>query len=109
MKKTILTATILMSGVVIHVSAQTTTPSVDTREHNQQTRIVQGARSGELTRREVVRSERDQRRIHRTERRAKADGQVTKAERAHIHHEQNRASRQLEHNKHDAQQRPGAR
>jgi hypothetical protein len=108
MKKAILTVFGLMFGVTIHVAAQTATPTVDQRQHNQQARIAQGAASGELTGREVVRSARDQRRIHRSERRAKADGEVTRTERAHIRHEQKRASRQLHHNKHDAQQRPGA-
>jgi uncharacterized membrane protein YebE (DUF533 family) len=42
------------------------------------------------------------------ERRAKADGTVTCRERARIHHEQNRASRSLHRNKHDAQARPRA-
>jgi hypothetical protein len=108
MKKAILVVAGLVFGVIINVSAQTATPSIDQREHNQRARIAEGASSGELTRRETAQSVRDQRRIRRTERRAKSDGHVTQAERAHIQHEQNRASRQLKRNKHDGQERPGA-
>ena len=108
MKKAILILTGLMFGAIISVSAQTATPSIDQRQHNQQARVAQGVSSGELTRRETAHAVHDQRHIRRTERRAKADGQVTRGERAHIQHEQNRASRSLNRNKHDAQQRPGA-
>ena len=88
--------------------AQTSTPHIHQREKNQCDRIRQGAASGELTRRETAHAVRDQRHIHRMERRAKADGTVTCRERTRIHHEQNRASRSLRHNKHDAQARPRA-
>ncbi len=90
------------------VKAQTSTPVVDQRQANQRARIREGARSGELTRRETAQSARDQRRIRRQERRAKSDGTVTKQERVQLQRHQNRASRQLRRNKHDAQVRPGA-
>jgi hypothetical protein len=106
MKHTII-ALLLMAFAGI-AQAQTSTPHIDQREKNQRDRIRQGAVSGELTRRETAHAVRDQRHIHRMERRAKADGTVTCRERARIHHEQNRASRSLHRNKHDAQARPRA-
>ena len=108
MKKAILVLAGLMIGVIINVSAQTATPSIDHRQANQKARIAEGASSGELTRRETAHAVQDQRRVKRTERRAKADGEVTQTERAHIQHKQNKASRQLKRNKHDVQERPGA-
>jgi hypothetical protein len=108
MKKAILASIAIVFGIALNASAQTATPSIDGRQHNQRERIAQGVSSGELTRRETAQSVRDQRRIHRTEKRAKSDGTVTRGERAHIQHKQNKASRQLRRNKHDVQQRPAA-
>jgi hypothetical protein len=45
------------------------TPRFDAREHNQRDRIVQGVRSGELTRPETRRLVAGERRLHRHERR----------------------------------------
>lgn len=106
MKHTII-ALLLMTFAGI-AQAQTSTPRIDQRQENQRSRIHQGVASGELTRRETAHAVRDQRHIHRMERRAKADGTVTCRERTRIHREQNRANRSLRHNKHDAQARPRA-
>jgi hypothetical protein len=109
MKKAILLLAGLMIGVIINVSAQTATPSIDQRQKHQKARIAEGVSSGELTRRETAHAIQDQRRIKRSERRAKADGEVTQTERARIQHKQHIASRQLKRNKHDVQERPGAK
>lgn len=106
MKHTIIVLLLTAFAGIAH--AQSSTPRIDHRQENQRDRIRQGVSSGELTRRETVHAVRDQRHIHRMERRAKADGTVTCRERARIHHEQNRANRSLRHNKHDAQARPRA-
>lgn len=82
------------------------TPVVDQRQQNQRQRIRQGARSGELTKAETGEALQDQRQIRRAERRAKADGDVTARERARLQRKQNKASRELRRNKHDAQARP---
>ena len=42
-------------------------------------------------------------RIAQREAHAKADGTVTAKERARLQHQQNKASRKIRHNKHDAQ------
>lgn len=106
MKHTIIV--LLLTAFAGIAQAQTLTPRIDQRQGNQRDRIRHGVASGELTRRETAHAVRDQRHIHRMERRAKADGTVTCRERARIHREQNRANRSLRHNKHDAQARPRA-
>ncbi|MCH2046664.1 MAG: hypothetical protein MK212_21300 [Saprospiraceae bacterium] len=88
-----------------NADAQTRTPKVSKRQVNQQKRIGHGIKSGELTRGEVYRLERQQRDVHRTKRAAKADGVVTGRERAVIHHKQNRASANIYHKKHNSTSR----
>jgi hypothetical protein len=79
------------------------TPGVDQRQINQERRIEQGAQSGTLTPREVARLERGQQRLQAKEDRAKADGVVTKQERAHLQHAENVQSRRIYAQKHDRQ------
>ncbi|MBI1804288.1 MAG: hypothetical protein HY033_03250 [Ignavibacteriae bacterium] len=87
------------------VFAQTQTPQVDAREKNQQERIKEGVKSGELTGGETRRLEAEQGKIKADEMNAKADGKVTPAERRHIKREQNRASRHIYKKKHNARER----
>jgi len=109
MKK--LKASLLMvipSLFVINV-AMAGTPVVDKKERHQKARIVQGVKSGELTRKETKRMVRGQKQLHRMERRAKADGIVTKKERVKLNWKANKESRKIFRNKHDKQKRPKAR
>ncbi|MEO1513638.1 MAG: hypothetical protein AAFV95_01455 [Bacteroidota bacterium] len=82
-----------------------TTPRVGKRQVTQQKRINQGVKSGELTKKEATRLQAQQVNIQRTKKRAKADGVVTKKERAVINRKQNRASRNINKQKNDAQNR----
>ncbi|MBK8742911.1 MAG: hypothetical protein IPM02_27090 [Betaproteobacteria bacterium] len=93
---------LLIAGSVL---AQTNTPVADQRQQNQKTRIQEGVKSGELTRREAVRLRTEQRAIKAEERMAKADGKVTMAERAKLQHDQNKASADIYRQKHDAHKR----
>lgn len=77
-------------------------PGVNARQHHQQQRIGQGVRSGALTPGETHRLGREQRHIRQEERRYMSDGRLTRAERADLHHDQNRASRHIWQEKHDA-------
>ena len=61
--------------------------------------------SGQLNKRETRRLDREQGAINRVENKAKADGTVTTAERKRLHHMQNKASKDIHHQKHDAQVR----
>jgi hypothetical protein len=65
------------------------TPRVTHRQFNQDSRILEGERSGQLTRGEVAQLERGQMRIERMKERARMDGDVSAAERARITMAQN--------------------
>jgi hypothetical protein len=77
------------------------------RNINQQQRIEQGVKSGNLTTREAGRLERGQARDNRMEARAGADGHVSRNEQKHIQMAENRQSGQIRQEKHDGQQRQG--
>ena len=98
----VILTTIFVLGTSIATFAQNT-PRVDRRERHQQRRIRQGVRSGELTHREARRLERQQAVTHAEEGAAKADGKVTKRERRHLNRRENRTSRHIYRQKHDAQ------
>lgn len=85
------------------VFAQANTPGIDQRQANQERRIDQGIASGSLTQREANRLERGQQRVDNMENRAKADGVVTRQERARINHAQNVQSERIYGQKHDRQ------
>jgi hypothetical protein len=103
MKKILIIAGIILAMTVVPVKAQTSARSNSGRQVNQQARIHQGRRSGELNRRETSRLEREQRRIQIEKRIAQGDGTVTPAEKAFLRREQNRANRHIYREKHDRQ------
>jgi hypothetical protein len=103
MKRVLFTVTamaLLMTGMAY---AEAETPVIDQRQANQEQRVDQGVVSGQLNKREANRLNRQQRHINKVEGKAKADGVVTKKERARINKAQNRASHQIAREKHDVQ------
>jgi len=77
--------------------------SVNGRRFNQQQRIAQGIRSGEMTPGEAARVERREQNVNRqvaADRRANG-GTLTPAERKNVNREQNRASREIYQEKHN--------
>ncbi|TWJ32705.1 hypothetical protein [Geobacter argillaceus] len=82
-------------------AGNTNDPGIQQREQNQEKRIQQGIKSGELTPKEAGRLETEQARIKQDEARMKADGNLTKKERAKLRREQNRASRDIYRKKHN--------
>ncbi len=78
---------------------------IDQRQANQEQRIEQGIRSGQLTAGEAARLERGQARIERMERRALADGRMDPRERRRIMQAQEVQSRHIYREKHDNQTR----
>ncbi|HEY7183860.1 MAG TPA: hypothetical protein VIC84_20680 [Blastocatellia bacterium] len=79
---------------------------INEREHNQQQRIRQGIRSGELTRVEAARLEKQEAQIRLNEAIARrSGGKFTPRERARIQHQLNRESRNIYRQKHDNQDR----
>jgi len=104
MKKMMISATMLLF-LAAATWAQNATPGVANRQVNQQQRIKEGVKSGELTRREAVRLERQQACVQHQKKAAKADGVVTRKERRQIHRSQNATSRNIAVQKNDAQSR----
>src|SRR5881409_1726074 len=98
---TILIGTAIVCASFVGAYAQDKTPVVDQREKNQEKRIDQGIKSGELNRGEAARLEAQQGKIKVDEGKAKSDGVVTAKERAKLKREQNRASRNIYHKKHN--------
>lgn len=91
-------ATVLMTGALY---AGTDDPRIQKREENQQQRIDQGVKSGELSPAEAGRLERQQTKIKQNEARMKSDGKLTKKERRKLTREQNRASKNIARKKHN--------
>jgi hypothetical protein len=85
--------------------AQERTPVINHRQHRQERRINQGVRSGELTRNETRHLRGDERRISEQKHMAKAEGRMNYAERAHLRREENRTSRAIYRDKHNARVR----
>jgi hypothetical protein len=73
------------------------------RNVNQQTRIDNGLKSGQLNTREAGKLERGQQKIDKTEQRAMRNGSLSASERAHIQKEQNAESKAVYNQKHDTQ------
>ena len=98
----------LLLGSLPALAQSTNDPGIQEREKLQQQRIQQGIKSGQLTPGEAKRLEAQQGRIQGTEDRMKADGNLTKAERAKLARMQNRASRNIHHKKHNNKTVPPA-
>lgn len=83
---------------------------VGQRRENQQDRIAQGIKSGQLTAGEAAKLENQQRAInHQVAADRKANGgKLTAGEKAHINHEQNQTSRNIYNKKHNARTQAGA-
>jgi hypothetical protein len=81
---------------------------VDGRRFNQQARIGQGVRSGQLTPGETAHLEHQQQNIHQQVRddREANGGKLTNAEKKQVNHEQNNASRQIYKDKHNDKTAP---
>ena len=102
----LLSAVLLAAVGASFAQGVTATPRIDQREQRQEQRIQQGVGSGTLTPRETDRLEKEQAHIDKAETRAKADGDVSSGERKRLTKLQNRASRDIRHQKHDRQAVP---
>lgn len=71
------------------------TPNIDQRQQNQAARIAKGQATGQLSTREAARMNAGQAKVAGVKANAKADGKVTRAERAAIKREQNKQSRRI--------------
>src|SRR6476646_6625280 len=92
----------LLLGGVSNVLAQNT---INERQRNQQKRIGEGVENGSLTAGEAARLEKQEAAIHhevKTERKANG-GTLTAQERRQVTRQQNRESKRIYKQKHDAQ------
>jgi hypothetical protein len=94
----VLLATLLAAPVF---AQNMNTPNIDQRQENQQNRIANGIKSGELTAKEAQNLEKREAKIESDKQAAKADGTVTAAERSKLRHEQDKASRAIYRKKHN--------
>lgn len=103
MKPTLLTA--LLASVVL--ASTSFAAEVDQREANQQARINQGVRSGELTAGETARLQNREGRINNEIARDRAanGGHLTPGERARVNRQQDRASAAIARDKHNGRVR----
>jgi methionine-rich copper-binding protein CopC len=104
MKRTLISMMMgaLLLGSVSSVLAQN---QVNQRQRNQQKRIAEGVENGSLTPAETARLERQEAAIHhevKTERKANG-GKLTPQERREVNRQQDRESKRIYRQKHDAQ------
>jgi len=95
-------------GAVAQNATPSTTPTtkspvINERKDNQQQRIGEGVENGSLTANEASHLEKKEAKLNAEERRMKADGKLTPAERARLTRQQNALSKQIYNQKHDAQ------
>ncbi|WP_224240056.1 hypothetical protein [Hyalangium gracile] len=104
MMKSISLAVAVVVGLMMAAPAEAA--GADRRQVRQQARIVQGVKSGELTKAEAARLEAQHVAIKKEIRQERADdGRLDASERAKIAHEQNQLHRRIYVQKHDGQSR----
>lgn len=103
MKQTQTIVFAMLAALALPVLAQTAVPRADQRQANQQQRIDQGIKSGQLTPNEAARLEKGQERVQNLEDKVTADGKVTAKERARLQQAENIQSRNIAREKHDRQ------
>ena len=100
---TVLAGSIVCMFAVAPALAANNDPGIDQREVNQQNRIEQGVKSGQLTPKETGKLEAQQARIQQREERmaARDNGNLTAKDKAKLTRQQNRASRNIYNKKHN--------
>jgi len=99
-----LTYAALAVGALLSTSAMAqNTQDVIQRDVNQEKRIEQGLKSGELSTKEASKLEREESRVDKMESKALSDGKLSNAEKHRIEREQNRVSKDIAREKHDGQ------
>ncbi len=110
LQNVVLAAALALVPSLALAQSPTYTPTPGQHDHNinqrkadQQGRIGQGARSGQLTGRETAHLERQEVGINREERgmRAQDNGHLTLRDRKTLHHQQNQESRRIYRDKHN--------
>ncbi len=103
MKRIIVSTALLIAIIATNNTFAQATPKVHAHQVHQKERIKEGVQSGELNRKEATRLRAEQAKIQAEKKVAKADGVVTPAERQVIKQDQQKASKHIYNQKHDAQ------
>ena len=101
MKRDATIALLFAAGIAVPALAQTTASEIQ-RNTNQQQRIEQGLQSGALTTHEAGQLERQQTQVDRMEKNALKDGSLSPTEQARIQAAQNKTSKSIAADKHNA-------
>lgn len=102
-----LLAAMLVAASVPVTAAERERNGVNQRQQNQQQRIQQGVRQGDLTRGETRQLQGQARDIRREEHAFRSDGRFTPAERHHVQRDLDRQSRDIHRERNDGQRRFG--
>ncbi len=94
-----------IAAILFGMSINSADAQVKHRAQNQKHRIKQGVKSGELTKKETKNIIADEKEIRQDVKLAKADGNVTAAEKKIILREQRKASREIYRKKHNSRDR----
>ncbi len=89
----------------VYTNTQTRDTGINNRQEQQGDRIRQGVHSGELTRSEARNLREERQRIAAKERQYKADGHLSRAERQDLQRDLDALSRNINHEKHDNEER----
>lgn len=100
-KKTIIAAMFLLLGALLISANAAPGGHYGNKHRNQEQRIHQGRRSGQLSPREAAQLQRQQAQIEHDKFIMKLDGRITRRERAYLRDEQARASQQIFIKKHN--------
>ncbi len=96
--------TLVGAGIIMGVTGIAIAQEVPQRKENQQDRIANGVKNGSLTPHETGKLEGKEGAINRETRRDRTQngGHLTGKERAKVNHQQNKVSRDIYHDKHNA-------
>jgi hypothetical protein len=100
MKKYFILAVLVITTGLLSAQSETTK-----RQVKQKVRIEKGVQSGEITKKEKVKLKQQQQNIKNTKKAAKADGVVTKKEKAIIDRKQDKASKNISRKKNNKKSR----
>jgi len=103
MKMSTIALAAILAAPALMVAQTATAQTINQRKGNQQDRIANGVRSGQLTAGETARLEHQEAGINREERgmRAQDNGHLTAQDRRTINRQQNRESRRIYRDKHN--------
>ena len=97
---------VYLNGLILSLALISMTPlafagEVKNREENQQDRIAQGVKSGELTAKETAHLEKGEAKIEKDRQKALADGKMTPKEKRKLNREENKMSHRIYAKKHN--------